>query len=438
MLTFGQSTLWRFIYFLLLLSILGMIACQPDAQKKNVVQLETYLIYAREDGQPANMPILPGELSVNYVSALFENTEKVYDNLKDTYGYDVFWLKGQTRDLLLFGGQEQEISTQLDTFHIRLSYQNRAVKAFVSLRMLSGYRQPKEILNTKLGFSIEKTIVLGIGQPKGDKRSALFLILHPQIRQIATETDVESLSDFVLGDLIHQLQLYRLQKQLRHDLNLPAKRVEDFENVYEFFKVTQKPRLTQKAKPDYPEKALKAGAEGTVVVSVVIREDGCVGKALVFLTRNFDLDSSAIAAAKRCIFTPGEVSGKKVKTIMNIPFRFRLKGTTKGTSSVIGHPFTNDMHITKWPQLLNKIEPQLPKNFDQAQLPDWNIVQVLIDKQGAVRATEIVKEAKNKTLDQISLNTAKQLRFTPGKIEGVVKEMRMQIPFKYTKNEEAL
>ncbi len=422
------------VLILLLSAFWTMNSCRKAAQKQEVVQLETYLIYAREDGKAAAMPILPGALSVKYVSALFENTERIYDNLKTTYGYDVFWLKGQTRDILQFSEQEQEISTRLDTFMIRLKYQNRNGKAVVSLRMLSGLRRPKERLSTQLGFSEGKTIVLGMGQPKSEKRAALFLVLRPEIKQIETETDITKLSAFALKDMSHQLQLYRLQKQLRQNLGLPAKTDEDFENLYEFFKVRTKPKLIKKITPEYPEAARKSGAQGTVVVSVVIRENGSVGKALVFFGRNPQLDSAAVAAAKQCVFIPGEISGRKVKTMMNIPFRFKLKGDASGSSSVVGRPFTNDLHITQWPRLIYKKDPVLPNNFDGSQLPDWNLVQVLIDKQGSVSKAELVKKAKNALLDKISLQAARQLRFTPGKMEGEVVEMRMQVPFMYKKN----
>ncbi len=421
------------VLYLLLVSMWTMNSCQPKVQKQQVVELETYLIYARENGQPASMPLLPGSLSIKYVSALFENTEKIYNNLKTTYGYDVFWLKGQTRDILQFSENVQELTTRLDTFMIRLNYQSINGDQTLSLHLLSGYRQPKEKLSTQLGFSEGKTIVIGMGQPQGDKRAALFLVLHPTVKQVSSETDVIQLGDFALKDMTHQLQLYRLQKQLRQNLGLPAKIEDNFENLYEFFKVTQKPKLIKKVKPQYPDKAQKSGAEGTVVVSVVIREDGSVGKALVFFGKNPQLDSAAIAAAQKCIFIPGEVSGKKVKTMMNIPFRFNLKGSAPVSYSVMGRPFTNDLHITEWPQLKNKIEPKLPKHFDRSRLPDWNIVQVLIDKQGMVRTAEIVKKANNTILDTLSLQAARQLRFSPGKMNGAVVEMRMQIPFKYSK-----
>jgi TonB family protein len=174
--------------------------------------------------------------------------------------------------------------------------------------------------------------------------------------------------------------------------------------------------------------------QGTVVVSVVIRENGTVGKALVFLGRNPQLDSAAVAAARQCLFSPGELSGRKVKTMMNIPFRFKLKGDTSGSSSVMGRPFTNDLHVTEWPQVIQKTEPVLPEAFNRFALPDWNLVQVLIDKNGTVRSAEVIKSAKNKPLNKASLDAARQLRFSPGKIEGEAIEMRMQIPFMYKKN----
>ncbi len=111
--------------------------------------------------------------------------------------------------------------------------------------------------------------------------------------------------------------------------------------VYEFFNVDTKPKILVKARPEYPEKARKAGIEGTVVLTVTIDKDGKVSEAVPLkalpkrdsngkiigtteLKRIPELEQAAIAAAKKCTFTPAEKDGQAVNVKMNIPFKFRL------------------------------------------------------------------------------------------------------------------
>lgn len=415
---------------LLFFIITAMTSCKPAARQEKVIQLDTYLIYAGEDGEAATMPILPGELSVHYVSQLLDNTQKIYDNLKLTYGYDVFQLKADTRNLFRLHAKEQQASAQLDTFFFKLDYKNPAGQPFVSVSLHPVFHYKKTLLSTQIGFAEGKTIVLGMGQPKGEKRSALFLVLHPKTITVSGESDLEKLSATALPDMGHQLQLYRMAKEIRAHLNMTPKIDEDFEDVYEFFKVSQKPKMKVKPRPDYPEKARKAGTEGTVVVTVVIREDGSVGKSLVFRSIDKQLDSAAVAAAKKCTFIPGEVKGKKVKTMMNIPFRFKLSGASPEILAFPEKEYSKKLSL--WPRVIRKVNTKIPKGFDKKLLPDMNIVRVTIDVKGKVVHAEIMKGASSKELDAVSLNAAKQFVFTPGLIEGKAAKVKMLIPFKYT------
>jgi protein TonB len=105
--------------------------------------------------------------------------------------------------------------------------------------------------------------------------------------------------------------------------NLPPPPPPEDEEIFEFFAVSEKPEITHKQTPVYPDLAKKAGIEGTVVVTVTIGKTGLVEDANIFKSQPM-LDESALAAARKCKFKPAKQRDKFVKVKMNIPFLFRL------------------------------------------------------------------------------------------------------------------
>jgi protein TonB len=99
---------------------------------------------------------------------------------------------------------------------------------------------------------------------------------------------------------------------------------EEDDEVYEFFAVSEKPQLVNKAVPDYPDLARKAQIEGKVVVTVTIDKKGNVENANIFKSVPM-LDEAAVAAAMQCKFKPAKQRDKFVKVKMNIPFDFKLR-----------------------------------------------------------------------------------------------------------------
>jgi TonB family protein len=95
------------------------------------------------------------------------------------------------------------------------------------------------------------------------------------------------------------------------------------DQIYDFFTVQEKPVIRNDAQPDYPQAAIDAGIEGTVVVTVVINKNGTVADAEI-LNSIPQLDNAALSAARRKTFTPGAIDGSPVNTRMNIPIVFNL------------------------------------------------------------------------------------------------------------------
>lgn len=77
--------------------------------------------------------------------------------------------------------------------------------------------------------------------------------------------------------------------------------------------------------PDYPQRALDAGIEGTVLVRVTISADGSIMAARVHQSSgNASLDAAALKAVRSWSFMPAQRDGKSIPSIVQLPVRFNL------------------------------------------------------------------------------------------------------------------
>lgn len=90
--------------------------------------------------------------------------------------------------------------------------------------------------------------------------------------------------------------------------------------------------------PVYPEQERKDGVQGTVLLSVVVKEDGSVGavKPLQDVEGHPAFTESAMKAVAQWRFEPGEKDGKAVECQVGIPIKFALDGGEKKPSPSAG------------------------------------------------------------------------------------------------------
>lgn len=101
---------------------------------------------------------------------------------------------------------------------------------------------------------------------------------------------------------------------IKHDIETPV-----------FVAYDTPPRPKNLIKPDYPDIAKKAGIEGTVILHLLIDENGKVLKAKILKSLVEDLDDAAIKAAYDATFYPAKQRDKPVKVWVSMPFTFKLK-----------------------------------------------------------------------------------------------------------------
>jgi protein TonB len=93
------------------------------------------------------------------------------------------------------------------------------------------------------------------------------------------------------------------------------------------YQVTTMPLPKGRCSGDYTDAAKQAGIEGTVVLDLVVGEDGTARDIKVVQGLGHGLTEAAVAALKRCRFTPGERDGQAVPVrVRGFKIRFFLQG----------------------------------------------------------------------------------------------------------------
>jgi len=91
-----------------------------------------------------------------------------------------------------------------------------------------------------------------------------------------------------------------------------------------FLAVGEMPRIVKRIAPVYPELALKAGLEGTVLVKLWVDREGKPREVSVVKSDAEIFNDAALAAAKKLLFAPAYMNSGPVPVWVTIPFKFRL------------------------------------------------------------------------------------------------------------------
>lgn len=91
----------------------------------------------------------------------------------------------------------------------------------------------------------------------------------------------------------------------------------------EYVAYEKEPELVSMQQPQYPDLAREAGVEGTVLIRVLVGEDGFVKDQIIIQSQQM-LDDAAAAAAQTAVFKPALQKDKPVAVWMVIPIEFKL------------------------------------------------------------------------------------------------------------------
>lgn len=86
----------------------------------------------------------------------------------------------------------------------------------------------------------------------------------------------------------------------------------------------EEPRKIKYVAPIYPQIALSARVEGTVIIEAIIGEDGRVKQAHALRPAPL-LEDAALTAVRQWVFTPTRLNGEPVPVVMTVTVTFRLQ-----------------------------------------------------------------------------------------------------------------
>lgn len=99
------------------------------------------------------------------------------------------------------------------------------------------------------------------------------------------------------------------------------------EQAQEFYAFDEPPVLVKFVNPKYPDLARQAGIEGTVLLNVLVGDDGKVLQVSVIQSDVTPaMEKAAIEASKQFMFKPAKQRTVPVKARVAIPIRFKLHG----------------------------------------------------------------------------------------------------------------
>ena len=86
------------------------------------------------------------------------------------------------------------------------------------------------------------------------------------------------------------------------------------------------PAILKRIRPEYPGKAKRKSIEGRVIIQLIVDTNGLPTRCAVYKAEPSGLfEKAALEAAYRMRFTPGKKQGRPVRTLVLLPFDFRLK-----------------------------------------------------------------------------------------------------------------
>jgi len=153
--------------------------------------------------------------------------------------------------------------------------------------------------------------------------------------------------------------------------------------------------LISKQEPQYSEEARAAKLQGTVVLAIVIGEDGQPRDLRVIKSLGLGLDEKAVESVAQWRFQPGEKEGRPVAVEATIEVNFRLLGDPR-VWSVSGARFTAPPGAT--PPSILKAPPAAPSG-----LPENATARVAfdVDPQGVPINIQVEESSDPKWNDEV-------------------------------------
>jgi len=185
----------------------------------------------------------------------------------------------------------------------------------------------------------------------------------------------------------------------------------------------QKPRLIRKIKPVYPKEALRNMVQGKVIMEAVTDVYGRVAE-VGKVSGHPLLIKAAMDAMKQWVYEPYILDKKPRAVRFTVVVNFNLNNKEKedGEKESAAPVKLPSPHK---PKLIKKIPPQYPKEAIKSQIQGKVMVEAMVDKEGNVVTIENV--SGHPILADAAVVAVKQWKYQPYKVGGVVKSVRFTV-----------
>lgn len=168
--------------------------------------------------------------------------------------------------------------------------------------------------------------------------------------------------------------------------------------------------------PAYPPEALKAGAEGRIVVAFVVDAEGRVVDPAIRENKQKPADprlqEAVLAAASQWTFGPAVEAGKPVPRAVYVSVGFYLKG--RGGKPSVDLPERPDVAPVRASKALNQPDPDYPDELLARKLPGEAEFEFEITPEGKVGAAKVLF-ASDAAFVAAGLDTLKRWVFEPAR-----------------------
>jgi TonB family protein len=195
------------------------------------------------------------------------------------------------------------------------------------------------------------------------------------------------------------------------------------------------PRALSTPDPKYPRQEQKAGAQGMVILWLIVDANGHPQNIKVARSLSADFDKSAIECVQKWRFSPAVRDGNPLPVQINVEVNFRLysnKAPSDTPASVVreepaSSPSDNKSKFSPVP--IKMVKPSYPEEAARDQRQGKVAVKVVVSETGDVESAEFVNG--DPVFQNAALEASKQWKFQPYLKDGMPVKFSMNIPFSF-------
>jgi TonB family protein len=176
------------------------------------------------------------------------------------------------------------------------------------------------------------------------------------------------------------------------------------------------PVPVSRTEPEYSEEARAAKWQGTVLLQVVVNENGVPQNIAVIRPLGLGLDQKAIEAVQKWRFQPGVKDDKPVPVVANIEVSFRLLNPPAQAAAAGGQETVTVGSGVMDGRLIQRVPPVYPASAKTARIQGPVQLNVLIGTDGKVQNASVASGPA--LLAQAAIEAVSQWVYQPYKLNG--------------------